>query len=367
MEKAVAAYASQLQSDKPLDRWQAIASLTQLRDSGNPTAVMQFSRTLQELAVFDRGSILAMMLKQLPTNLEECILGLDEMETPHLLGHSAFAFVIKMGSSNVLVQAFMKQEGAAHVFLSVFSQALLLRRSESLNQQDLGAFALDGRESMLTWGLEGLFTFVNVSRKFRDAVRTASVFPEMLSILNRVKVAQTDEVNRLNQKMITNFIVALTLCPDSNDWAAGDPDFLRLLAGCLTSLVQEQGQQVASDNVELQVTIFVLMRLFEAKDAYTKLRQCGAVSILEPCSRIINLAFPEAQDMWGWMKGMITGKISEVPWWVRSRHKSMWKQAKSMSFGAPTVCSWEHCTAEPESPMRLLSVCGGCGLSRYCR
>lgn len=369
MESAVAAYATQLLTVEALDQWQVIASLTMLRDSPRATALIEFSRTLQELAVYEKGAILRKLLQQLPTNLEECLAGMDRMDASHLLGHSAFAFIIKMCCSDVLALALLKQDGAAEQLCSLFSSALLLGRNESETFQvkDLGSFALEAFQSMITWGLEGLFNFAVISREFRDTIRTASVFPAMLFLLKVYGSMPPDESFKLNQTMITNFTIALALSPDSIEWVAGDPGFVELLAGGFTCVERQYGQKLRSDTVELELCTFVLMRLFDSTEAFRKLKECGAVEIFEPCSKTIDLAFPERRSMWAWMKSAIINNDVEIPRAVRNRLKLLWKQRKAASTGAPTVCSWEHCTAEPQSAERLLSVCGGCGVSRYCR
>lgn len=363
METRVAELASKLLSDEFVTVMDGYAALAQPQSRGAPGSPV-FPRLIQELAIYQQGSVLKNLLELVLEERNQ--IQFERLETPGMFisgfqsvrdGHAHIAYLALniLAASKSVAQFILRKEGAGAELLRNFMEHL--PRSEI--RQELQVASTRAPTPFLIPSLNGLLNYARASEHFRRLIRDADNLLPSLQLLLTAEVLQniSPEVCATIRRRVASLLFALILSKDSREWAI-QQGYLGLLASIYSTATHREDDEEAK-----AMCSFVLLCLIDCDcpELVTQLKEAGFPSLLEPYASSVERFAPGLWNVFSTMFSDTPQEPFELP-------SGLWKHVKAKTFEIPTVCSWEGCVESASIFQETkFKRCARCTVAYYCR
>lgn len=319
------------------------------------------ARLIQSLVAYKQGNVLKKLTSQLP------LVRYTPAEQRQPFGYSlhrvSFCVLTKLASSRLAAQYIVEKAGAEQLL-----RYLAYNTNVNHLVHDLVPHQVTGHEKqvqlILVTSLEGLLHFARGSQAFRTALKGCTSLPDMLRLALSKETAGLFSNASKCHEMIMDYscllLAALIEHSDSRKWILdwGWKDLVSSLFSFVT--LDEMKDTIGS------TLLLGLINLMTDSTTLDKLRRMDAVKILSPHKQKMNsrdplfwdhftnfLLGPERKHSRGCQKSLLCGMKRRI-----------------RNHELPTFCSWEACSAGPESSSgycgKRFQECAACGLAAYC-
>jgi hypothetical protein len=270
MDTTVAEFASKLLSDDPTVLANTAAALKEFNRT-NPIGSPPFSRIVQEVAIYQQGSVIEELLRQIlagqhdldfrPAGSDSSFLMATLDSEEGALAQISLLVLTFLASSKPVAHFVLSEEGAGERMMRFIMKKLGKRCSS-----DGASFQMP--DPNLIPVLEGLVNFSRASKSFRQLMMQAcdDLLPALQLLLSE-KVARDTPIKGFIQirKNLATLIRDLSYFRDSQGWMV-EKGFLGLLAGICETEKYEQ-----DENRGTFFCSVALLRLLESPDCVNKM------------------------------------------------------------------------------------------------
>lgn len=267
MEGSVADYASKLLSDDMTILLNASKTLhEEINQSASSRVTTSTARLVQELAIYQQGSILKKFLKQIfeerkPLDsrpVESVGFRFTVQDAREGVAHASYLAITSLTASKSAALFTLREEGIGATLLRCFMENIPCFQARQRNER----LEIVGLNPLLGPSLAGLVNYVRASEQFRRLIRGADSLLPSLQLLFLDEVIQKISPQALIKvmQMVAKLLLALVLQKDSQEWAI-ETGYIGLLASIFrgASRVQADDQSIEA----VRTCMFVLLRTCE--------------------------------------------------------------------------------------------------------